>query len=160
MKTIYLAGPFFNEEQTATIVRAEALWDRAVERAGTDHLWGRMELYSPRREFQVGPDSTENERGCCFQANLSYIRAASLVFARIDDFDAGTVWEMGYAYAVGATTVTWTTVEGRGLNLMLAQSARGHLVGWDAVEAFIDTAPDFDWEMVEQWGLNPKHEVI
>jgi nucleoside 2-deoxyribosyltransferase len=40
--------------------------------------------------------------------------------AVIDDFDAGVIWEMGYAHARGKSILGYSDIEGRGLNVMLA----------------------------------------
>lgn len=123
---IYLAGPFFNEDQLIVAAIVEQL----AEAANLDH-------FSPRLRCCCPPDATIAQRKLSFDMNVEAITNADLVLARIDDFDPGTMWEIGYAYGVSVPVYAYTTVEGRGLNLMLAQSCKGFIKGLDELEEFI-----------------------
>lgn len=122
----YLAGPFFNDEQRGVMVQIE---DMAANSG--------MAFYSPRLESYCPPNAPEEIRLATFTSNYLNIRTNQFVLARIDDFDPGTMWEIGYAYAVKTPVYAFTTVEGRGLNLMLAQSCKGFLVGMESVFNFL-----------------------
>jgi nucleoside 2-deoxyribosyltransferase len=63
------------------------------------------------------------------------------------------MWEVGYGYALGKPIVMYSTVPGRGLNLMLAQSVVGFVSGLDDVRTFLrhEAMPGFDWSMVQDW---------
>lgn len=124
----YLAGPFFNEEQRGVLEKIE----RCAGELG-------MVMYSPRLESLCPPNAPEEMRIATFRSNHVNLRRNQFVLARIDDFDPGTVWEIGYSYAVGTPVYAFTTVEGRGLNLMLAQSCKGFLVGLESVYTFLKT---------------------
>ena len=78
--------------------------------------------------------------------------SSDIILARIDDFDPGTIWEIGFAYgrrlleaSPGLAVVhfphprvyAYTTVPTRGLNLMLAQSVDGFLKGLPSVYKFL-----------------------
>jgi nucleoside 2-deoxyribosyltransferase len=126
-KKVYLAGPFFNPEQIDTIHRIENL-------CKLNHV----DFFSPRLECMCPPDATEEQRRYSFEANVFHIVNAKYILARIDDFDPGTMWEMGYASRCGVPTYAFTTVEGRGLNLMLAASGVRIIQGWDKLGKFLE----------------------
>lgn len=131
MKKIYLAGPFFNPEQVSVASRIEIL-------CCTNNL----EFFSPRLECLCPPDAAQEQRTNTFQLNVQHIREASYIFARIDDFDPGTMWELGYAFAHHIPAYAYTTFPGRGLNLMLAESGLLLVRGWPNIERFLAGASD------------------
>lgn len=107
---VYLAAPFFNDEQRDLCTYIE----------GLNQEWP---IYSPRSDGGVlKPDSTDSERGNVFESNTNGIYAAQWMLAVVDNFDAGVLWEMGYAWAKKIPTLAYSDVEGRGLNVMLAGS--------------------------------------
>lgn len=109
---IYLAAPFFSEEQKEVCEFIEGL-------ATAD-----LPIYSPRHDGGVlKPDATDEKRKEIFNSNCVAIDTASWVLAVIDDFDAGVIWEMGYAYP-RVPTLAYSDVPGRGINVMLAGSCR------------------------------------
>ncbi len=108
---IYLAAPFFNDAQKALCELIENL-------ASDDNL-----IYSPRLDGGVlRPDSSNEERKEIFESNTEAIGNAAWVLTVVDDFDAGVLWEMGYAWGVKVPTLGYSDVPGRGLNVMLAGS--------------------------------------
>lgn len=123
---VYLAGPFFNEEQRIVAATIEQF----AEAAGLDS-------FSPRLRCCCPPDAPLTQRKISFDMNTTAITNADLVLARIDDFDPGTMWEIGYAYHAGVPVYAYTTVAGRGLNLMLAQSCKGFLRGYEEIDEFM-----------------------
>jgi len=125
---IYLASPFFNPQQ-----------DQVVEDLKRSMGRFSLEYYSPKDQFRVNfktdpPEKLEQ----CFQANIKAIREADLILAVIDDFDPGTVWEMGYAFANKKPILAFSAVPGRGLNLMLSQSCVGFCNGVAELEVILD----------------------
>jgi nucleoside deoxyribosyltransferase len=106
--------------------------------------------FSPRLESKLSANPTIKERQNIFQKNLIAMKTASLVFARIDDYDPGTIWEMGYAFANKVDVVAWSLVEGRGLNLMLTESCVGFLNGWGQVKEFF-SEDGIRREVAKQW---------
>ena len=50
------------------------------------------------------------------------------MLAVIDDFDPGTMWEMGYGACFGIDIYTFSD-KGYGLNVMLAGCSKGHAKG-------------------------------
>lgn len=133
---IYLAGPFFTPEQIEVANHLEAL----AERSGVDY-------FSPRLRCCCPPNASYAQRKMSFDMNVAAIETSDLVLARIDDFDAGTMWEMGYAFCCKRPVYAYTMVEGRGLNLMLAQSCKGFLRGMNQLEAFLGSTGMVNWEV-------------
>ena len=132
---VYLAGPFFTQEQAIVIRRIEAiLADCSVE------------CFSPSRDqpqFNVdaSPEEKRHRAALIFQRNVAEIRLCDLMLACIDDFDPGTIWEMGYArgWAVEFNDeykILAFTTHHHGLNLMLAESCDGFLSGYGQIEQY------------------------
>lgn len=132
---VYLAGPFFNEEQRIVAATVEQL----AEASGLDY-------FSPRLRCCCPPDASYAQRKMSFDMNVNAIELSDLVLARIDDFDPGTMWEMGYAFRAKRPVYAYTTVDGRGLNLMLAQSCKGFICGFDQLREFLGDKGMVDWE--------------
>lgn len=115
---IYLAGPFFTTAQLDTAEFVEG----ACSAAGVD-------AFSPRLKCCCPSNASMAQRKASFDMNTEAIKQCDLVLACIDDFDAGTMWEMGFAFALKKPVYAYTLVPGRGLNLMLAQSCAGFING-------------------------------
>jgi nucleoside 2-deoxyribosyltransferase len=58
-----------------------------------------------------------------FTENVKAILGARFIFAVIDDFDPGVIFEIVFAYGQGVPILTYSDVPGRGLNVMLAGAA-------------------------------------
>lgn len=138
----YLAGPFFNLEQRQTMEKIE----HCARQLGVD-------FYSPRLECLCPPNASQEVRQKTFRSNVENLETArtSFVLARIDDFDPGTMWEIGYAYGEDQNVFAFTTVEGRGLNLMLAQSCVGFLQGLPEVYKFLEEAKTGQFGRAQKW---------
>lgn len=117
-KELYLAAPFFNDGEWKLVDTLKLL----CEGFG-------YKVFSPKDELLVTPESSMEERQAAFDGNTQAIDRADLVLAVIDDFDPGTIFEMGHAYAKGVPILAYSNVMGRGLNLMLAQSCIGFANG-------------------------------
>lgn len=92
--TIYLAGPFFTLAQ---------VW--LVEQARRDLRAAGMVVFSPYHD--VGHGSAEDVA----PKDLEALRQADLVFAIGDGIDAGTLFEVGYARALGKPVVLYVEHE-------------------------------------------------
>lgn len=121
----YLAGPFFNETQHELITFIEGLASP------------KQPIFSPMSDgFVLKPDASIEERNEIFTSNVEAIQTAGFMLAVIDDFDPGTIWEMGYAYADELPILAYSDVPGRGLNVMLAGgSTLGFVNGRDNLRA-------------------------
>jgi len=139
MGKIYLAAPFFNEEQETTIGTVEAM----CQELGWD-------FFSPRIECFCPPNASDYVQQSTFKLNIKHIELAPMVLARIDDFDTGTIWELGYAYKCKVPVVVYTTFEtGRGLNLMLAKGCIGFIQGLTRLRNFLKGSKEKNGDKVQ-----------
>lgn len=103
--SVYLAGPFFNlaqhwlVEETRNVLTAMGL-----------------RVFSPFHE--VGHGSAED----IASQDLAAIRNSDLVFALGDGLDSGTMYELGYANALGKPVVIYCENESEGNKKMMAGS--------------------------------------
>lgn len=114
---IYLASPFFNEKQLDFVKRLEEAFDFA----GLDY-------FSPRSEgilIEMSPEEKAIKMQEIFQSNINHIVDCSIMVAVIDDYDTGTVWEMGLAYGLERPIYTISDND-YGLNVMIRQSTTIH----------------------------------
>jgi nucleoside 2-deoxyribosyltransferase len=136
---VYLAGPFFNDEQRASIASVEqALSSRNIP------------FFSPRLECLCPPDADQSMRQKAFNMNVCHVLDASLLLAVIDDRDVGTAWEMGLAYQSRnfVPIVAYTAHLNRGINLMLAEGVHGFVQGLPALEEFLEISSKSGyWEL-------------
>lgn len=110
---VYLAGPFFNEEQEERINYLEDLLDKH-----------NFSVFSPRQASRIKPGCSQEDMIKTFEGNTFNIDSADFVLAVLDDKDIGTVWETGYAYAKKVPVLYFneTRPADKGPNLMLAMS--------------------------------------
>lgn len=119
---VYLAGPFFNEEQTA---EADKIKDALLLLQQRGPVAG-LHMYDPRHRLVCEEDANDYTAEYIFQRNLEAIRKSDLVIANLMDKDQGTSVEIGYAYAIGKPIVLcWFTTDDRPINLMLKPLAVG-----------------------------------
>lgn len=137
---IYIAGPFFTPAQYKKIDMIEALFELK-----------KIKYYSPRSE---GILATQNDlekqrnRKIIFNKNIYNIDNCEIIVAVIDDRDAGTMWEMGYAYARDKRIIT-VSFESYGLNVMLAESVQAHIIGIEKLIEAIEN-PGYTGEIVKE----------
>ncbi len=135
---VYIAAPFFSPVQAATVLALENLLVRGDGIA----------YYSPRDEGML-KDMTETERKermtYIFERNKEMINWCTHVLAVIDDYDTGTVWEMGYACALGKKIVTFTD-HYYDINVMLNESIVAHC------KHFVEIVPSLLGENVTEKG--------
>ena len=125
---LYLASPFFNEEELEQVRWAEQL------------LRGRgFSVFSPREHEVRGQDPfTSAWSRETFQSDRDAIdRADAVVLLYHGAYsDSGTAWECGYAYAKGKPVVV-VHFSGKS-NLMIHEGCRANL--------FPDDLKDYDFE--------------
>lgn len=110
---VYLAGPWFYGDQPEKLSKVESCLDSFKE----------LDVYSPRRETQVKPDSTKAERRVTFLADVKHVKEADIIVALVDDSDKGTLFECGLAYAFGVPILYYSEyAEKKPFNLMLIES--------------------------------------
>ena len=112
---VYLAGPFFNEEQIERIEFIETLLETYD-----------FDIFSPRQASLIKPGCSQEEMMKTFEGNVTHIDNADFVLAVLDGNDAGTMFECGYAYAKNIPVMYFneTRLADKGPNLMLALSTK------------------------------------
>lgn len=87
-KRIYLASPFFNEEQ---VKRVNLIRDHLMENG--------IDVYSPMHDskFKLGPNPGIEQAKKVFDDNVDNILNSDIVVAIMDDNDTGTYFEVGVA---------------------------------------------------------------
>ncbi|MBX4215956.1 nucleoside 2-deoxyribosyltransferase [Candidatus Parcubacteria bacterium] len=163
-KSLYLAGPFFNDLQLRTIERVEEMCEEK-----------KVVCNSPRKFLVLKPKASWEERKAVFLDNILKIQQSEIVLACLDNPwvdritgelipgnqapDTGTIWEMGYAHAIGRPVVCFTANSAR-MNVMLAQGCNGFLKNLGEVSEFLKGKEiqagafgvwEFAWEVAEQW---------
>ena len=122
----YVAGPFFNETQVASMEGLETV----LESHGKT-------MFKPRFASDIDVEGPEN----CFRVDVAGIRDAGAVIANLIDDDPGTMFEIGYAYALGKPVYGYR--EGLGpnvtINLMIAQSVRLVIAGPEDLAHYLET---------------------
>lgn len=108
---VYLAGPFFNDEQLERISFVE----NKLEEYGFD-------VFSPRQASKIKPGSTHQDMIDTFEGNISHINDADFVLAILDNNDVGTLFECGYAFSKNIPVLYFNETREKGPNLMLALS--------------------------------------
>ena len=105
---IYLAGPFFSEQEISWINYVK----RMLEIRGINVL-------SPMHENGIiKSDFTEEQQREVFKADIKLLEQSNLVVALIDYEDGGTCFEIGYAYKENIPVIGYKTSMNR-LNNML-----------------------------------------
>lgn len=108
---VYLASPFFNEEQ----VEREERLKKKLRGLG-------ITVLSPKEFCFCPPDASDELRTKTFEDNLKHIEEADAVFAITNGKDMGTIFEAGYAYGISKPIIYFCEKLIGQFNLMLAQS--------------------------------------
>ncbi|MCP4256824.1 MAG: hypothetical protein GY774_04755 [Planctomycetes bacterium] len=117
---VYIAAPFFNEEQEAYVAKIENCLESY-----------NVSFFSPRSEGvianmkELSPADREVAIDNIFNCNIKGILECTHVLAVIDDWDIGTVFEIGYAYAHKKRIVS-VTDNSYGLNIMIGKTVTFH----------------------------------
>lgn len=117
MNFVYIAGPFFNDKQKELIQRIEY----TLEEYG-------MQYFSPRSEgvlVEMTPEEKEKQMEIIYNSNIQHMKDCKCMIAVIDDWDTGTVFEIGYAKALNKPVFTLSDCD-YGLNVMIRQAVKSH----------------------------------
>lgn len=124
MKKVYLAGPFFDDQQLTLIKQVEqSLADNPT--VGS--------FFSPRLGAEDSAEDVGSARWAkaTFDEDIKEINQAQVVVAILDyphgNPDSGTAFEIGYAWRQGLPIVLLLTNEGVAVNIMLSQAATAFL---------------------------------
>ncbi len=137
---LFLAGPFFNDEEVERLDKVKT----SLEKMG-------FEIYSTSHRnsrINLGDPGEKNRR---FKQLCDEIRKSDGVFAVLDGKDAGTIWEMGYAFAAGKPVIVFSEKDGF-FSLMIDQSAT-YLVGFDSL-----TKEIYEYLKAEDINATPKYK--
>ena len=121
---VYIAAPFFNEEQLDVVRKIELL----LEEKG-------IAYFSPRMEgvlVKMSKEERAKKMGEMFRSNVDHMDWCTHCVAVIDDYDTGTVWEIGYLYATHKKIVTYSN-NYHGINVMLNEAIEYHCVQYEAI---------------------------
>jgi len=135
---IYLAGPFFNEQQVKRLDEIQALLEQN-ETIG--------DIFRPASaEYTYAKVGSFEWQSAVFKHDINNINVSDVVVAMLDykieenepEPDSGTVWECGYAFANNIPVVAVRNVADLPLNLMLAGSLTAFFNGKDNVKKLKD----------------------
>lgn len=122
---VYLASPFFNGEQLEKVKMLE----RNLKEQG-------CLVFSPRNnQFSELEFGSKQWRKTVFTNDVRHINWSDIVVAIYDDEDAGTMWEIGYAYAKDIPVVVVNSKE-KTMNLMVTDSLHAIIDGLDEIDNY------------------------
>jgi sugar/nucleoside kinase (ribokinase family)/nucleoside 2-deoxyribosyltransferase len=111
--SVYLAGPFFSDQEWAWV----NIVCSALEQAG-------FHVGSPSRENGIlSAGSTQNDKQDVFNADINLVERAQAVIALVDHGDPGTSFEIGFAYKSGIPVFSLQT-SADSLNNMISGGSR------------------------------------
>jgi len=136
---VYIAAPFFNPAQMIMVTEIEII----LKNHG-------IKYFSPRSEGVI-KQMTSTEKAvhmkAMYESNLKHMMEANFMIAVIDDYDTGTVFELGYFTRLREVTAygrkeapfydrAIVTITGKdyNLNVMLKFGTDCHLRGVDKLE--------------------------
>ena len=127
----YVAGPFFNPEQVASMERLEHVLD----------THGKT-MFRPR----FASDIAEVGPAGCFDDDVNGICASKAVIANLMDEDSGTMFEIGFAHSLGIPVYAYREGlrDGDSINLMIAQSVRAVFSSSDDLAWYLETGEHKD----------------
>jgi len=147
-KTVYLASPFFTSEQIGRVNHVLSLLtsNKTIAPGGIF-----LPMLHQHEEFGFG---TPKWQEATFKSDVRQINAADVVVAILDfkaeernfEPDAGTIWEIGYAFAQSKPVIMVQFVDENELNLMLAGSYTAFFNGLEEIEGL----KDYDFENLPQ----------
>jgi len=121
---VYIAAPFFNEQQLNVVKRIEArLKDEGIE------------YFSPRSEGilkSMSQDQRKKMMGQLFRSNIDRMDWCTHCIAVIDDYDTGVMFEFGYLYATHKKIVSFSN-NYHGINVMLNEAIEAHCVNYNTL---------------------------
>ena len=142
MRNIYLAGPFFNEQQIAL---EEQVYEQLKQNETVN------QIFRPCKHQDQNAFDSEPWRRNTFLSDINQIRMCDIIVAIVDFLevdgevipDPGTVWELGFGYALGKPLVLVNAQNYQKINLMLERSyTKAVLLDELATLDFINLRPD------------------
>lgn len=126
-KRIYLASPFFNDEELLDMVKVLG----ALRNKGLN-VFSPYENQNKQLEFASDP-----WREATFNSDVSNIDNADIVVAIANGnyMDSGTAWEIGYAYA-NKKPIILVNLNKEPVNLMISDSIHAYIDSIEALEEY------------------------
>lgn len=131
---IYLAAPFFSQDQLDLVIDFEILLDKLG-----------LKYYSPRSDGVLQDMTPEQRRASftnVFNMNVRRMNEADAILALMDYKDTGTIFELGYFTGrkrdshPGLKIWTYTT-KLESMNVMLKQCSDVHITGREQALIFL-----------------------
>lgn len=150
MIRVYLASGWFNETQKTIM---EEIY-RVLVKLKDENL---VEVFAPFYNGIVLKPTDSRERWeTVFKLDVDMIQLSNLMIANIEGFEPGTIFETGIAYAKNVPVIAYSSVKGRGLNLMLAQSCMGFANSPIELEHYLRTfIANPDIKVLSKWEGEP-----
>lgn len=147
-KSVYLASPFFSSDQIGRVNKALGL---LLKNPTIDSDGIFLPMLHQNEEFEFGSQTWQD---ATFRSDVRQINAADVVVAILDfkaeernfEPDAGTMWEIGYAFAQNKPVIMLQFFDEAPLNLMLARSYTAFLQG----DEEIDSLKSYDFNGLKQ----------
>lgn len=126
---LYLAGPFFDDEQVERISKVEA----ALDANSTV-----KDYFSPRKYQYDGLEfGTKEWRKAVYQNDIDNLEKANAVLAIVDfegeQVDSGTAFEIGHAVKAGIPVIIFQEKDIDKLNVMISDSLTAYLKTTDEI---------------------------
>lgn len=122
---VYLASPFFNEEEIERVAYLEKL----LREKG-------LEVFSPREHQNEHLEFGSKEwRKATFDNDVREILKCDIVVA-VHSIDTGTIWEIGAACVIQRPVIIFDDNTDIPRNIMLTESCHAFLEGRKAIEAY------------------------
>ena len=119
MTQVYLASGWFNETQKKMMEEIYVVLTRMQREFG-------LEIFAPfYNGIVLKPTDPPKLWEAVFTLDVDKIKTSHLMVANIEGFEPGTIFECGVAWGCKVPVIAYSSVKGRGLNLMLAQSCIG-----------------------------------
>lgn len=128
---VYVAGPFFNDEQKAKMDKVIALCKQI----------GYI-VADPRKLGPVIVDTAPQKKTPeffkkIFDGNINGMDESRFILACLDDKDIGTSFELGFMYSSGKPIVSFSFGEGK-TNVMLGQAVDFHATSLEMLQDFLE----------------------
>lgn len=126
---LYLAGPFFDDQQVDRITRVE----EALDQNPTI-----KDYFSPRKYEYTGLEFGSKEwRQAVYQNDIDNLEKANVVLAIVDfeadQVDSGTAVEIGHAVKAGTPVIIFQEKDIDKLNVMISDSLTAYLKTTDEI---------------------------
>lgn len=155
---LYLASGWFNPEQKKQM-------DEIYEVLCLLRDEGKLKFFSPFYNgivLKMGDPEFKQKMKEVWELDIQKVVEADLIVAGTQDHDVGTIFECGYGSAMGTKILCYNSKQEYGLNLMLAQEARGFIKNPADLKAALESyVQAFEAGKQDDWTWNEwKGETI